>query len=72
MPMSRGSSADVRPEEEAADSSVVSADDFQFPSAKYEIIAPPILAAKLRRRRGGGGGWGGTPAAKSSVCNTTE
>lgn len=33
----------------AADNCVVSADDFQLPSAKYEIIALPISAAKLRR-----------------------
>lgn len=48
--------------EKAADNTVVSEDDFQFPSAKYEIIVLPILPAKLQRQR--------NTTAKSSVCNT--
>lgn len=48
--------------EKAADNTVVSEDDFQFPSAKYEIIVLPILPAKLERQR--------NTTAKSSVCNT--
>lgn len=48
--------------EKAADNTVVSEDDFQFPSAKYEIIVLPISPAKLERRR--------NTSAKSSVCNT--
>lgn len=48
--MSRGLLADMCPEETAANNSVVSADDFQFPSAKYEIIVLPISAAKLWRQ----------------------
>lgn len=47
--------------EKAADNTV-SADDFQFPSAKYEIIVLPILSAKLERQR--------NTTAKSSVCST--
>lgn len=46
----------------AADSNVVSEDDFQFPSAMYEIIVLPILPAKLERQR--------NTTAKSSVCST--
>lgn len=48
--------------EKAADNASVSEDDFQFPSAKYEIIVLPIFPAKLERRR--------NTAAKSSVCRT--
>lgn len=48
--------------EKAADNTVVSEDDFQFPSAEYEIIVLPILPAKLERQR--------NTTAKSSVCNT--
>ena len=48
--------------EKAADSAVVSEDDFQFPSAMYEIIVLPILPAKLERQR--------NTTAKSSVCST--
>lgn len=47
--------------EKAADNTV-SEDDFQFPSAKYEIIVLPILPAKLERQR--------NTTAKSSVCST--
>lgn len=47
--------------EKAADKTV-SGDDFQFPSAKYEIIVLPILPAKFERQR--------NTTAKSSVCTT--
>lgn len=48
--------------ETSADNTIVSEDDFQFPSAKYEIIVLPILPAKAERQR--------NTTAKSSVCNT--
>lgn len=48
--------------EKSGDNTVVSEDDFQFPSAKYEIIVLPILPAKLQRQ--------GNTTAKSSVCYT--
>lgn len=50
------------PHSEKAADNTVSEDDFQFPSAKYEIIVLPILPAKLERQR--------NTTAKSSVCST--
>lgn len=47
--------------EKAADDTAVSGEDFQFPSAKYEIIVLPILPAKLERQR--------NATTKSSVCS---
>lgn len=48
--------------EKAVDDSAISGDDFQFPSAKYEIIVLLILPANLERER--------NTATESSVCST--